>query len=44
MLIESKHASKSTRILRVYPQSLLIRVKKKKKFEINLFQSGFYLI
>lgn len=30
MLIESKHASKSTRILRVYPQSLLIRVKKKK--------------
>lgn len=29
MLIENKHASKSTRILRVYPQSLLIRVKKK---------------
>lgn len=43
MLIESKHASKSTRILRVYPQSLLIRVKKR-NHEINLFQSGFYLI
>lgn len=41
MLIESKHASKSTRILRVYPQSLLIRVKKKEIMKSIYFNLAF---